>query len=218
MLRVSAFLFALCFVRSQIYLHNTNDGRSIEFYDCVLVQSLFYCRRPREPANLSRDNDTQSCELNRGKLHRFSEVFRATNINISIILHQWKSSLERVEQYARYVGNNSEPDGYLCQCLDPSSFGKSCEYLLPAGKTFQQSLDWQLIMRTENPLDVQMHGDVVCYETLQCDSGMLCLDWREVCDGVQNCMSGLDEENCDLLEMNICDDDEYRCMNGMCHS
>jgi hypothetical protein len=48
---------------------------------------------------------------------------------------------------------------------------------------------------------------------------MLCLDWREICDGVEQCLEGKDEENCDLLEMNQCDDDdeeEYRCRNGMC--
>ena len=33
----------------------------------------------------------------------------------------------------------------------------------------------------------------------------------------KNCLSGRDEENCDLLEMNQCDpDEEYRCENGMC--
>jgi len=52
--------------------------------------------------------------------------------------------------------------------------------------------------------------------TLKCNWGLLCLDWRDICDGVQQCMSGLDEENCDKLEFNECENDEYRCMNGMC--
>ncbi|CAF4252493.1 unnamed protein product [Rotaria sp. Silwood2] len=51
---------------------------------------------------------------------------------------------------------------------------------------------------------------------LECDSGLLCIDWRDVCDGIQQCMSGFDEENCDILEFNECEQDEYRCMNGMC--
>ncbi|CAF0789078.1 unnamed protein product [Adineta steineri] len=45
---------------------------------------------------------------------------------------------------------------------------------------------------------------------------MLCLDWRDICNGQQNCMDGLDEENCDLLEFNECENDEYRCTDGMC--
>ena len=33
---------------------------------------------------------------------------------------------------------------------------------------------------------------------------------REIGDGIQQCLSGRDEENCDLLEMNESDaDDEY---------
>ncbi len=29
-------------------------------------------------------------------------------------------------------------------------------------------------------------------------------------------MDGLDEDYCDKLEFNECEDDEYRCANGMC--
>ena len=63
---------------------------------------------------------------------------------------------------------------------------------------------------------MQIYGDIVCYRTLICDSGLLCLDWRDICDGLQQCMYGYDEDNCDLLEFNECEDDEYRCANGMC--
>ena len=216
-LRLSCFLFYLSTVNSEIYLYKTNDAPSIEYYDCVLVQSsLLYCRRPKEPINLTRDNQSTKCELNGGRLHRFSEL-RSKNISVSTVLHRWKSSLERVEDYSRYLRDSSQSDGDLCQCLHPGSFGKNCEYRLPSGETFEEILDWQLIMRDENPLKVQIYGDIVCYETLQCNSGVLCLDWREICDGIQHCLEGRDEENCDLLEMNLCHpDEEYRCMNGMC--
>ncbi|CAF4978252.1 unnamed protein product, partial [Rotaria sp. Silwood1] len=62
----------------------------------------------------------------------------------------------------------------------------------------------------------QRWSKIVCYETLSCNSGMLCLDWRNICDRQQQCMNGLDEENCDKLEFNECEEDEYRCGNGMC--
>ena len=29
-------------------------------------------------------------------------------------------------------------------------------------------------------------------------------------------MNGVDEDHCELLEFNECEDDEYRCANGMC--
>ena len=214
--KIVVFLVTLLFVESQISLYNTNDGLDMEFYDCLRLQSLDYCRRPKDPINLIREKNNQSCEDNYGKVHRFSEL-SSRNVTFSMVLHEWKSTLEQVEQYSRYLTDPSEPNGYLCQCLQRGSFGKNCEYQLPVGQTFEETLDWQLTMRENNSEAVQIYGDVVCYETLECDSGMLCLDWRNICDGVQNCLEGKDEENCDLLEMNQCDEEEeYRCMNGMC--
>ena len=35
-------------------------------------------------------------------------------------------------------------------------------------------------------------------------------------DGTQRCSSGIDEENWDKLEFNECEDNEFRCTNGMC--
>ena len=72
-------------------------------------------------------------------------------------------------------------------------------------------------MRQANEEKLHINGDIVCYQTLECHSGMLCLDWRDICDGIQQCLEGKDEDNCDLLEMNRCDEEEeYRCTNGMC--
>ncbi|CAF1561449.1 unnamed protein product [Adineta ricciae] len=215
LIKVSIILFNVLYVNSSIYLHNTNDDIDVEAYDCVLLYSLFYCRRPTQPINLTRDNDKIACERNGGRLYRFSEIM-LKNISISTILHQWKSSLERVEQYLHYLENSSEPDAYLCECYSSSTFGKNCEYELPIGKSFPEALDRQLEIRNRNRLRMQMYGDIICYETLRCDSGALCLDWRDICDGIQQCMFGFDEENCDLLEMNSCENDEYRCENGMC--
>ncbi len=63
---------------------------------------------------------------------------------------------------------------------------------------------------------MQRYSDIVCYTTLICEYGLLCLDWRDICNGFQQCMFGYDEENCEKLEFNECEDDEYRCLNGMC--
>ena len=204
------------FVKSELYLSDTEDGLQLEYYDCFHVQSLSYCRRPDLPIDLIRDNDTSSCQGNGGHLHRFSQL-RSKKTTISTILHQWRSGLERVEEYSRYQRNITAKDGVLCQCLQPGSFGKNCEYRLTFARTFEQTLNWQVSTRISNPVQVQIYGDIVCYKTLNCNSGLLCLDWREICDGIQNCILGRDEENCDLLEMNQCDpENEYRCMNGMC--
>ncbi|UJR17691.1 hypothetical protein I4U23_004589 [Adineta vaga] len=54
-----------------------------------------------------------------------------------------------------------------------------------------------------------------CYKHLDC--GDVCLDWRQICDGIIDCInSGQDEENCSQLEMNECHiTNEYRCHNGI---
>ncbi|CAF3762519.1 unnamed protein product [Rotaria sp. Silwood1] len=45
----------------------------------------------------------------------------------------------------------------------------------------------------------------------------MCLDWRQICDGMRDCTNGRDEENCFEMELNECDSQtEYRCRNGMC--
>ena len=93
---------------------------------------------------------------------------------------------------------------------------RTAEYLLPAGRTFAEAAQSAKDLQKANATLLQVHGDIICYTTLTCNSGLLCLDWRDLCDGVQQCMGGLDEENCDILEANECDDDEYRCTNGLC--
>ncbi len=214
LIKIILAFFILPFVDVTVYVYNTVDSPSVELYDCILHESLFYCRRPTEPMALNRSNSTTQCYHN-GSVHSFSRL-RKNNVSISTVLHKWKSSIEKAEQYSRYTKNSSEVDGYVCECRDPQSFGKNCEYLLPMGTTFAQTATVETALKSENPAYVQIYGDIICYITLECNSGLLCLDWREICDDVQQCMAGLDEENCDILEFNECENDEYRCMNGMC--
>ena len=71
---VTLLLFTFISVENRIYLDNTNDGLDIESYDCFLLESLLYCRRPTESIHLTRDKDIQSCGENGGQLHRFSQL------------------------------------------------------------------------------------------------------------------------------------------------
>ena len=201
-------------VENTVYIFNTKDTASAEFYDCIHHQDLLYCRRPEQSISLQRDDGVRQCYHN-GKLHSFTDLL-SNNSGISTILHEWKSSIEKVEQYSRYMRQSAQSNNYLCECSYPPSFGKKCEYRLPQGITIDETLTWQLKMKGDYAWKMQVYGDTVCYTTLECDYGLLCLDWRDICDGAQNCMSGFDEDYCDKLEFNECEDDEYRCINGMC--
>ena len=61
--------------------------------------------------------------------------------------------------------------------------------------------------------------EITCYRHLQCYRGPAssCLDWSEICDGKIDCWNdALDEEYCWQLEVNECDENEYRYMDEQC--
>lgn len=211
-------------VDGKILLFQSENHQEIERYDCIYYTykktvPLKYCRQSGSPVTLNRL--FSEC-FNDGKKFSFQSLLEQ-NISPRDIL-QWNSSLEQVDYYASFFSNRSKTltttiDTFLCRCIQPGTFGKFCEYkLVDDALTFEQSIEEQFEEKRKNPWATQRYGDILCYRTLNCDSGLLCLDWRDICDGTQQCQSGYDEYNCDLLEFNECDDDEYRCMNGMCIS
>ena len=44
----------------------------------------------------------------------------------------------------------------------------------------------------------------------------MCLDWREICDGKNDCADSEDEVDCWKVELNVCAENEYRCHSGHC--
>ncbi len=131
---------------------------------------------------------------------------RQRNITVNEVFH-WSSSIEVSDQYAAFLrGGGNQTDGTICECKTPSTFGKFCEYELYGRTTINENFEAQLKHRSSifNQYKGELYGDI------------LCLDFRDICDGRQQCKDGWDEENCDKLEFNECDDNEYRCWNGMC--
>ena len=212
---VFVLLSFLPVIQNVIYLYNTEDDLALDFYDCIAQKNLQYCRRPKEPIALHRNHPTWYCH-NNGTRYAFADL-KAMNVSVSTILHDWRSSLEKVEEYSRYLQDESnERNSSLCHCHIRHSFGKYCEYLLPSGYSLENTIAWKVTIEDQNPSLVQRHSHITCYITLQCNHSLLCLDWRDICDGIQQCMFGDDEENCKALQLNKCDKDEYRCTNGMC--
>jgi hypothetical protein len=219
LMRIVEIFIIVSSIEGNLYLYFTEDSSSIEYYDCIFHLSFVYCLRPVEPISLYRENSTLECDHN-GTRHSFFSIW-SKNISVNTVLHHWRSTLEMAGRYARYkkqlIKSNDDNEQYLCQCNNnPQSFGKHCEYLLPIGTTFPETVDGEIEMKKNNVEKAEIHSDIMCYRSLECDSGLLCLDWRDICDGIQQCMFGYDEENCDKLEFNECENDEYRCMNGMC--
>ena len=218
LLQSITFLALVMSGKTTIYVYHTRDGSSVEYYDCLYLETYLYCLHPIEPISLDRDRHLSQCYHN-GTSHTFHSM-KSTNISASMVLYDWRSTLEMVERYEQYLHQstptNEDDNQHICECKNPSSFGKNCEYLLPKVNSFSDASALQTRIRRDETWRMQVYGDILCYKTLDCNSGILCLDWRDICDGRQQCMFGYDEENCDLLEFHECEEDEYRCMNGMC--
>jgi len=207
---------------SEILLYNTENDPSVEKFDCIyetimLGQRIPYCQRPSGSYALIR-NQT-ACE-NEGKKRSFRRL-HDEGVTPNEVL-KWSSSVERADLYAAIYYNHSvieeDDDHFICECIKLGNFGKYCEYQLTHdANKFSEAITAQFSQKkTSDSWNSQRYGSILCYETLPCPSSPLCLDWREICDGVQRCSNGIDEENCDKLEFNECEDDEFRCTNGMC--
>ncbi|CAF1017425.1 unnamed protein product [Adineta steineri] len=205
--------------QSFVQLYNTEDSSSLEFYDCIYNENdatVMYCRRPGEVIELNRQQ--QRC-FSSGKEITYANL-QKWNITSQEVL-QLTSSIEQADEYAAYLLNNSSfdnnDDSIICNCSDSSIFGKFCEYQLFFGsQSFNESITTQFELKAKDKYSSQIYGKILCYTTLECNYGLLCLDWRNICDGISNCIDSIDEENCDLLEFNECKDDEFRCDNGHC--
>lgn len=189
------------FSNSYILISHTENSRSLQYYDCLhhLDRDNYvvkYCRQLNESRQLQRDFPEQ-CYHN-GKLWSFEEL-SARNISPSDVL-QWSSSIEITDRYSRYLSDHSlvADDQYVCNCTNPSSFGKFCEYELYNGATsVKDALNKQFqfleIVDAYHPrvfIGSQLHNNRLCYTTLECYRGLICLDWRHICDGKESMKDG----------------------------
>ena len=178
----------------------------------VIEQIKSFCLRPDEDIHSFVTADLVDATNSR---MTFSEL-KEQNISIKTLL-SWSASIDMAERYEIFLNNDSAPSSenemvfYNCT---GSWFGAVCQF------TFEHLLGEGFgdIVIFTFPLKYMIFGDpkVTCYVHLTCQTLLSCLDWREICDGKQDCLDGADEDNCWQLEMNECDKDEYRCMNGQC--
>ena len=204
-----------------VLTYETQDSASSEHFDCVYHvrhgDTVPYCQRP-DLRTFRLDLTYTSCQ-NDGTMWYYSELIEL-DIKPSHVL-RWSSSVEAADNYSNMYFNRSEKcdNCFVCECTKLGSFGRFCQYELTHGAvSFKRATRVQFDQKYSDKWGFQAYGSIICYTTLECNYGLLCLDWRNICDGYQQCMYGIDEENCDMLEFNECEEDEYRCDNGMCIS
>ncbi|CAF4065171.1 unnamed protein product [Rotaria sordida] len=219
---VAILISMITIIYGRILLYNTENKSIVEKFDCVYYvtddgQEIPYCQRLRATQRI--DQNWNECQ-NQGEKISFHDLI-SKKIEPNEVL-TWSSSIEMVDIYAGIFYNESLFEDthhqFLCKCIKRGTFGKYCQYELTHETIkFSQAIDIQFKQKeTGDPWNTQRYGKILCYETLPLQLYGLCLDWRDICDGNPQYFNGLDEENCDKLEFNECEDDEFRCTNGMC--
>ena len=135
-------------------------------------------------------------------------------------LYLWSASIDLIEHYQFYLNQPSTSNYSLLKtdifsnCTWPR-FGPVCQYEFDYNYRDHSSLNKLIddIFRYRS----RQSDTFSCYEHIQCNRGPspACLDWSDICDGKVDCLDGgLDEKYCWQLEINQCQDNEYRCINS----
>ena len=147
--------------------------------------------------------------------YSFAQLF-ARNIT-SEDLYRWSAPLDIVENYQLYLNHVltfTETEFYNCT---EQTFGPKCQYSFDLMNSASSS-SLSEIIHDFYWRDRKAPLGQTCYVHLQCDLGFsaLCIRWDVICDGIVRCINGTDEEHCWQLEINECNENEFRCQNGQC--
>ncbi len=89
-------LIILPLIGTSVYLFNTEDSSSIEFYDCAYNNDISYCCRPFDPISLYKNDSTHQC-YHDGISHSFIHfILIVTPFGISI---QRQMKISRIEKW-----------------------------------------------------------------------------------------------------------------------
>lgn len=190
---------------SEWILYSTNKVNGD--YDCLFHDSRLFCRRPND----SLVNQRSVCD---GTVWPMKDL-KQNNVTAEM-LFDWLHPHDNVERYVRFLQRSTEnnfilENETLCNCSG-NNLGVDCLYERAIESTIEEVLLWQL----SRPLERNM-GVITCFiDGIQCNAGLLCLEWRQICDGIMQCEDGIDEANCHVLEFYRCASNEFQCHNGMC--
>jgi len=227
MILVSLIFLQLINAHPQFNLYYTDEVYQDEngfYHDCLRVvgmtdsaekkldvENLFYCLS-ESPSQFHINIDKSISKLT------FDEL-KQKNISVQQLFH-WSASIDLIENYQIYLNNISLTfvNQTFYNCSLPR-FGPECQYELVYYPFNYHELTLYNLIQELSLLNERYTQMSTCYVHLQCDYGTtsICLDWTDICNGQINCLNdGIDEKDCWKLEVNQCNDDEFRCTNGIC--
>ncbi|UJR18227.1 hypothetical protein I4U23_005126 [Adineta vaga] len=234
MITIWQYIFCVCFLSTVIdgkfHLYYTEVSSKRDYSNCLYSfalnsdnsewQFIPYCIRDKE-----HDSNDQNKQCDKDDASYTFEQLKFKNID-SLHLYDWNTPIDVISNYQKYLTNHdlTLANWVFCNCSG-NWFGTQCQYSFhETNKNDELNKIITNQFGSKGLLDI--FGDVgdllkdssflTCYEGLRCQS-TICLDWREICNGVFNCENGEDEPmECRLLEINECQNDEYRCRFGMC--
>ena len=187
-------------------------------------QNILYCFRPDDASMNGEAARTNARVTGNGTeftivAFKQLETMRVTTDD----LLKWSAPMDLVEHYAAYLETDTRSQGGYDQSVFYNCtarwFGPRCQYTFDSDASFSAIVKSAFQKRSASSHELS-NPSTTCYTYLKCKYGgseFACLDWREVCDGKVDCADGgSDEEHCFELEMNECEENEYRCQNGLC--
>lgn len=179
-----------------------SGGRYVQNY-----QLTPYCRRPDSNEELLQDFEIP--EENIEREITFDQL-KADGITSEQLLALF-APIDLAERYEM----NSHSSSTFYKCKSPW-FGSRCQYKFNHDSSLSFSNIVDDTFKNYSSFIVR-NPSGSCYQFLnscQKEKWPRCLDWREICDGKNDCVSGEDEQGCEELEITKCADNEYRCHYG----
>ena len=138
------------------------------------IHTIRFCRQSTLNSSSQQENN-----ITHGTPITFHHL-RSMNITAEQLFN-WNAPMDTIEDYQAGVQiglfvNCSQDDKYW--------FGPNCEYSFDSSSYFPDIVDGQFGEKQSVPGDLLTRDNSVCLETggVECQS-VLCLDWREICDG-----------------------------------
>ncbi|CAF4780801.1 unnamed protein product, partial [Rotaria sp. Silwood2] len=115
-------------------------------------------------------------------------------------LFDWNAPIDTMNLYQQYLENNRSLELSsltYCNCSDRLYFGQNCQYTFHFYAPFSSIIEHRFASKDTWKLDNTIISTVACYNGLPSCRSLICLDWREICDGKIDCIeNGEDEQNC----------------------